>query len=583
MFRKTTHKGPFIGLEIGSSAVRAAEVTGGSTSLTLQRFAEVALPEGAVEDGEVVDSDAVATALKRLWQEGKFTHRRVVVGISSQRVIVRQAELAAMSELELRSALHFEARELIPIPLEEAILDFDIVESHLPEGDHSDAPMMRVLLAAGHQDVVEGHLRSLRAAGLQPIAVDPVALAVLRAVPPALVASDPAAREGEDRWVEALITVDAPLTTVSIREGAIPRFVRVLNTAIRDTAIGLSTLSRPTKAPEDRPQTSFTAAEPAPVAVLTRPGPLAEDIRGSIDFYLAQSRGSHVDRVILIGGSSETEALRPQLEAALGRPVQVADPLAAVTLGKTAITLVQNPQARSYLPVSIGLASWGLGRRKDISLLPEGVLQAKRNRRHTVVAALVITSFAAALGSGWSARNLEVTRVRTTQHRAEAQITVLERQIAGLQVVTQMNSDIKDNRQRYLTALGKDVDTIRLLQQVAAVMPADVHLKSFLVQLSAGQAASSTQPSTGSTGDGVMTVTADATNKDSVAAWLRGLANIPGLQGAWVSSITQAPAGPAPSAPAAQVQSAPITFTSSANITPAAESTRGATALGSVQ
>src|SRR4051812_93655 len=120
-------KGPTIGLDIGSFAVRAAELSMDGPSPTLEHFGQVTLPSGAVVDGEVVDVDAVATAVKRLWAEAGFSSRRVVVGVSSQRVIVRQAEIVEMSERELRSSLQFQAADLIPIPVEEAILDFSLI------------------------------------------------------------------------------------------------------------------------------------------------------------------------------------------------------------------------------------------------------------------------------------------------------------------------------------------------------------------------------------------------------------------------------------------------------------------------
>src|SRR5258708_5781213 len=106
-------KGPLIGLDIGSFAVRAAEISMDGPRPILAHFGQVTLPLGAVVDGEVVDVDAVASAIKRLWAGAGFSSRQVVVGVSSQRVILRQAEVVEMSERELRSSLQFEAADLI--------------------------------------------------------------------------------------------------------------------------------------------------------------------------------------------------------------------------------------------------------------------------------------------------------------------------------------------------------------------------------------------------------------------------------------------------------------------------------------
>src|SRR5579864_6694866 len=96
-----------IGVDIGSSAVRAAEVVIDGQHKVLRRFGQVGLPPGAVSEGEVHDQAAVAAALKRLWQHGRFSGKKVVIGLGSQRAMVRQVQMPPMSDDELRSALKF--------------------------------------------------------------------------------------------------------------------------------------------------------------------------------------------------------------------------------------------------------------------------------------------------------------------------------------------------------------------------------------------------------------------------------------------------------------------------------------------
>jgi hypothetical protein len=82
-----------VGSDIGTSGVRAAELRLGRGGATLERFGQVALPLGAVRDGEVVDVDVVAGALKELWAQAKFSTRKVIVGVANQKVVVRQVDL----------------------------------------------------------------------------------------------------------------------------------------------------------------------------------------------------------------------------------------------------------------------------------------------------------------------------------------------------------------------------------------------------------------------------------------------------------------------------------------------------------
>ena len=91
-----------IGLDIGSSGVRAAEVSFGKNGITLEKFGQVELPEGSVRDGEVIDTDAVATAIKHLWAHSKFSSKSVVLGVANGKVIVRQVELPWMPAADLK-------------------------------------------------------------------------------------------------------------------------------------------------------------------------------------------------------------------------------------------------------------------------------------------------------------------------------------------------------------------------------------------------------------------------------------------------------------------------------------------------
>ncbi|MGI8535766.1 MAG: type IV pilus biogenesis protein PilM [Mycobacteriales bacterium] len=110
-----------MGLDIGTSGVRAAELTVGKGATTLERFGQVALPVGAVRDGEVVDGDIVAGAVKQLWAQAKFSTRKVVVGVANQKVVVRQVDLPWLPLKELRQSLAFQVQDYIPMPVEQAI------------------------------------------------------------------------------------------------------------------------------------------------------------------------------------------------------------------------------------------------------------------------------------------------------------------------------------------------------------------------------------------------------------------------------------------------------------------------------
>ena len=132
-----------IGLDIGSTAVRAAELTEGSPP-SVVRAAQVPLAAGAVENGEVKDIEAVSEALRELWSRGGFKSKKVWMGVGNQRVVVREISLPWLPEKELRQSLGFQVQEFIPMPVDEAVLDYHVIE----ESEEQGRRMLRVLLVA---------------------------------------------------------------------------------------------------------------------------------------------------------------------------------------------------------------------------------------------------------------------------------------------------------------------------------------------------------------------------------------------------------------------------------------------------
>ena len=546
-----------IGLDIGTHAVRAAELSlgRGGSDPTLTRFAQVALPAGAVVDGEVVDPGLVATSLRRLWAEGGFKSRRVILGVGNQRVVVRQADLPQMSEEDLRSALQFEAQELIPIPIDEAILDFDILEQ-IADNEAGD-PMMRVLLVAAHRDMVANLVTAATEAGLTPDLVDVVPFALIRA---AGEVSPPPLLGDEQRASEAIVGIGGGVTNVVVHEGGVPRFVRILVTggagvtqAIADELDVDPDMAEDLKRRADLASSDALEARAGRV-VADRTTPLVEEIRGSLDFYLAQSDATPISRVLVTGGGSRTPQLLARLTEQLRLPVERAHPLERVAVGRTGIPETELIDAEPLLATPIGLALAGRrpenGTGRRLSVLPREVEIVREQRRQSVVVAGGVGAFAVLLLAIWLAQNGKVNDERHKADRAEAEVAQLRRQTAGLQDATQLQTQLDQRRQTVAAALTGDIAWTRLIQQIATVIPNDVWLTSF----------------TGSSASGQGTVNFSAMGFDhtSAARWLLRVGELPSLTNLWLPS----------SAKQGEGANALVTFSSTATLTPAAGSDR---------
>ncbi len=205
-----------IGLDIGTSGVRAAELSFGKGGVTLERFGQIAVPEGAVRDGEVMDTAAVASAIKQLWSHTRFSHKNVVMGVANQRVIVRQVDLPWMPAAELKESLAFQVQDFLPMPVDQTLLDFHPLEEVTGTGG---ARLQRGLLVAAARDMVLSNVRAVEQAGLKPVMVDLTSFAVLRSVSNIGVV---------DSEIEALVDIGARVTNIVVHSGGVPHFVRIL-------------------------------------------------------------------------------------------------------------------------------------------------------------------------------------------------------------------------------------------------------------------------------------------------------------------------------------------------------------------
>ena len=336
-----------IGLDIGSSAVRAVQVSRpGSGPATLDRLGQVLLPPGAVRDGEIADPEAVVEVLKTLWKRYGFKGRKVAMGVANQQVVVREVDLPYLPEAELRKSLDFQVQDYIPIPVEQAVLDFHVLAEHEVDGNR----LSKILLVAAARGMVDSVVDAARRAKLQPVLLDLDAFAMLRSLsrPDAILAGG----EGE-----LLIDAGAAVTNLVVHEAGIPRFVRILlmgGNAITDSlqaALGISH-----EQAEGMKAADLTPGSDEASLVHERAGRFVDEIRGSLDYYRAQPNAIQVGRAVVSGGASQLPGLRDRLADALGIPVDRGHPMQELKIGKVGVDPDQLAEAEPYLAVAIGLA-----------------------------------------------------------------------------------------------------------------------------------------------------------------------------------------------------------------------------------
>ncbi len=218
-------KEALVGLDIQPGFVAAvqARVNG---SIVAERAAGLALPAEAMRDGEVVDDDALGEALRELFGKSRLG-KNVRVGVANQRTVLRTLELPPVTDRkELAAAVSFQAQDQVPMPLNNAVMDFH------PLGivDTPAGPRQRVVLVAAQRDMIERLLNAVRRAGLTVQGVDLSAFALIRSL---------YRREPEQTGRVLYLNVDG-LTNLAIAEGTVCRFTRVVGSGFEGMASELA-------------------------------------------------------------------------------------------------------------------------------------------------------------------------------------------------------------------------------------------------------------------------------------------------------------------------------------------------------
>jgi type IV pilus assembly protein PilM len=210
-------------LDIGGSNLVLLHLSGDPGSLKLRQLFDWPLPEGLVVDGEIVDGDLFGRELKALVSQHKLRGRSVQVGVSNQKVIVRNIDMPEMTEEELRGAIEFQAQDYIPIPVDEAVLDFQVVGKRVnPDG----GTRQEVLLVAAQRMMIETLLGAVRQAGLKLAGIDVSSLALTRALlPPASFLGD----NPEGGICRGIADISSSVSTLVVALDGIMKFTRIIN------------------------------------------------------------------------------------------------------------------------------------------------------------------------------------------------------------------------------------------------------------------------------------------------------------------------------------------------------------------
>ncbi len=351
-----------VGLDIEAGSVAAAEVTANG-GVKVSRHGLVGLPPGAFREGEVVDADLLAAAVKELFAACKLP-KTVRVGVANQRVVVRTLRLPPIEDPgELETAVRFQAQDHIPMPLEQAVIDWEVVRS--TSGEEGD-PTVDVVVVAARRDMVSNLTRALLKAGLRPEGIDLSAFGMIRALAgethDAVGAADyveaptvaPPYEESAAAFAHdehATLDLAAPtastrlycnlgdVTNLAVARGRHCLFTRISPFGLEGIAqklaerrgltleharqwLGHVGLDRPLETVEGDPEIVKGAREALSEGAVK----LADELRMTTEYYARQDRSVPIDGLVVCGPGTTVPGLLERLARDLGLRCEVGRP-----------------------------------------------------------------------------------------------------------------------------------------------------------------------------------------------------------------------------------------------------------------
>ncbi|MDQ7843059.1 MAG: type IV pilus assembly protein PilM [Armatimonadota bacterium] len=284
-----------LGVDMGTHAMKVAELRRTGRGIELTHYGIAPTPPGAVANGMILDRPAASGALRMLLRASGIRGRRAVISVTGQNVLARILRLPPIPADEVKQAIRWEAERHLPFPVEEAVLDAQVVGEVTDDGQRQ----LEVLLAAAPETVALTCIETVEEAGLQVEAVELSALAMVRAL-----------SRREHPGVVAMVNLGASTTEVAVVRGGVPQFTRTIAEGVEGLAEGGET-----------------------AIIEGRLDAVVSQLRRSFDFYRVQYGRAQIDQILLCGGGARADGVDRHLALEMEIPVAVGTPLEEVHPG----------------------------------------------------------------------------------------------------------------------------------------------------------------------------------------------------------------------------------------------------------
>ncbi len=349
MFGLTKKSKPVVGLDIGSSAVKAVELKPSGKNYKVTAVAVEPIPPDSIVDGAIIDGTAVADAIKRLFENKAFKSKEVAASLSGNAVIVKKISLPVMTESELSESIYWEAEQYIPFDIQDVNLDYQILD---PGTGPDSKGTMEVLLVAAKKEKIADYTGVIAQAGKVPVVVDVDAFALQNAYE---------MNYGNDpQSVVVLLNAGASAININIISGEQSVFTRDISMGGNAyTEAVQKELNLPFDAAEALKKgeavdgVSFEEVQPV---LHTMTENVLLEIQKTFDFFKASATSDRIDRVLLSGGASRVDGFQKALEERFATVIEPFNPFQKIGFDPEKLGVTDAAGVTTATAVAVGLA-----------------------------------------------------------------------------------------------------------------------------------------------------------------------------------------------------------------------------------
>ncbi|MFQ6096933.1 MAG: type IV pilus assembly protein PilM [Armatimonadota bacterium] len=356
---------PIVAIDIGSCTIKAMEVVEKRDTVEVTAVGTIATPDGALDNGVVVDKAAVSAAVADLLSSVGIQATTAATVVTDPSLVATRIQMPRSLQRTLHRSIRFEARKHVPFDIEQSLIECQVLDPH-----DRDSEQMTVLLVAVRNEVVTSRVEALEMARLDPVYVDVEQFASMRAYVYANL--DPSVFT----QTLALIRIGASFTEMTmVRNGAFvfPRIVpsagmtmdRAIASALNVDVAEARALKEQRAVACRRDQVAALDEASRQVSQIVAPAleEIARDIQRSFIFLATQLSADPsspcVDRVLLSGGAANMANIGPYLEGQLGVRVEIPNVFATTAIATQSLDSQYLAQLAPCMSVAVGLALRG--------------------------------------------------------------------------------------------------------------------------------------------------------------------------------------------------------------------------------